>query len=94
MKKNAVFVNTSRGGLVDQDALIDALKSGQIQAAGLDVMTPEPLPLDHPLINTPNLTLLPHIGSADVTTRISMAMLAANNLVAGLNDEEMPERLI
>ncbi|KAL7635553.1 UNVERIFIED_CONTAM: hypothetical protein RMT77_014622 [Armadillidium vulgare] len=56
MKKNAVFVNTSRGGLVDQDALIDALKSGQIQAAGLDVMTPEPLPLDHPLINTPNLS--------------------------------------
>ncbi|MCL4130839.1 UNVERIFIED_CONTAM: hypothetical protein GTU68_026115, partial [Idotea baltica] len=56
MKSSALLVNTSRGGLVDQDALVAALKGGQIRAAGLDVMTPEPLPPTHPLINTPNLS--------------------------------------
>ena len=56
MKNSAIFVNTSRGGLVQQDDLIQALKSGTIRAAGLDVMTPEPLPLDHPLISAPNLS--------------------------------------
>ncbi|MCL4143025.1 UNVERIFIED_CONTAM: hypothetical protein GTU68_039196, partial [Idotea baltica] len=56
MKSSAILVNTARGGIVDQDALIAALKGGQIRAAGLDAMIPEPLPLDHPLITTPNLS--------------------------------------
>ncbi|KAF2364581.1 D-isomer specific 2-hydroxyacid dehydrogenase catalytic domain [Trinorchestia longiramus] len=94
MKETAVFVNTSRGGLVDQDALVWALQTGQIWAAGLDVMTPEPLPTDHVLTTLPNCTLLPHIGSAEVATRVGMAELAADNLIGGLfEDKSMPKRL-
>ncbi|KAL7635555.1 UNVERIFIED_CONTAM: hypothetical protein RMT77_014624 [Armadillidium vulgare] len=93
MKRNVIVINVSRGGVIEQNALMDALKSGRIRAAGLDVMTPEPLPADHPLLFTPNLTLLPHIGTAELTTRAEMAMMSANNIIAVLKDEKMPGEL-
>lgn len=90
MKPSAIFINASRGQVVDEQALIAALQSGTIRAAGLDVFAIEPLPSDHPLITLPNVVLTPHIGSATSKTRDDMAMLAAQNLVAGLNGEVPP----
>ncbi|RMC08089.1 hypothetical protein DUI87_15120 [Hirundo rustica rustica] len=93
MKKTSVFVNTSRGAVVNQEDLYDALAHGRIAAAGLDVTTPEPLPTDHPLLSLKNCVILPHIGSATYATRSTMAVLAANNLLAGLRGEPMPHEL-
>ncbi|KAF2353712.1 D-isomer specific 2-hydroxyacid dehydrogenase catalytic domain [Trinorchestia longiramus] len=93
MKETSVFINVSRGALVDQDALVWALQTGQIWAAGLDVMIPEPLPTDHVLTTLPNCTLLPHIGTAEMKTRDAMAELAADNLIGGLFDKKMPKQL-
>ncbi|DAA26797.1 glyoxylate reductase/hydroxypyruvate reductase [Bos taurus] len=93
MKKTAVFVNISRGEVVDQDDLYQALASGQIAAAGLDVTTPEPLPTNHPLLTLKNCVILPHIGSATHRTRNIMSVLAADNLLAGLRGEPMPSEL-
>lgn len=90
MKPNAVFVNTSRGPVVDQTALYEALKAKRIFAAGLDVTDPEPLPLDSPLLTLENCVILPHIGSASEHTRDEMARLAAENLIAGLKGERLP----
>ncbi|XP_078366111.1 glyoxylate reductase/hydroxypyruvate reductase-like [Oculina patagonica] len=90
MKSNAVFVNTSRGGVVNQDDLYEALKTGQIWGAGLDVTVPEPLPTNHPLLSLKNCVVLPHIGSAEDSTREAMATLAARNLLAGLAGESLP----
>jgi glyoxylate reductase len=90
MKSNAVFVNTSRGPVVDQIALYEALKSKKIFAAGLDVTDPEPLPLDSPLLTLDNCVIIPHIGSASEQTRDAMARLAAENLIAGLKGERLP----
>lgn len=90
MKPNAVFVNTSRGPVVDQAALYEALKAKQIFAAGLDVTDPEPLPLDSPLLTLENCVIVPHIGSASERTRDAMAKLAAENLIAGLKGERLP----
>ncbi len=90
MKPTAILINTARGGVVDQDALVEALRSGQILAAGLDVFTPEPLPPDHPLLALPNVTALPHIGSASIATRIKMAQMAVDNLLAGLAGQRLP----
>lgn len=90
MKSSAIFINASRGQVVDELALIEALRSGTIRAAGLDVFETEPLPSDHPFISMPNVVLAPHIGSATLKTREDMAMLAAHNLVAGLNGEVPP----
>ncbi|XP_068724805.1 glyoxylate reductase/hydroxypyruvate reductase-like [Montipora capricornis] len=90
MKRNAVFVNTSRGGVVNQEDLYEALKNGEIWGAGLDVTVPEPLPLDHPLLTLRNCVVLPHIGSAEESTREAMAVLAAKNLLAGLAGESLP----
>lgn len=84
MKPTAVLVNAARGGIVDERALYDALKEGRIWAAGLDVFEEEPVPTDHPLLSLPNVTALPHIGSASVRTRTRMAELAAENLLDGL----------
>jgi len=84
MKSSAVLINTSRGGLVEQNHLYEALKNGTIGAAGLDVTTPEPLPLDDPLFTLNNCVVLPHIGSATNATRNAMSALAAKNLVNGL----------
>ena len=84
MKPNAVFVNTARGGVVDQDALHIALTTGQIFAAGLDVTDPEPLPDDSNLRHLSNCVILPHIASGTVKSRDAMADIAADNLLAGL----------
>ncbi|XP_063829658.1 glyoxylate reductase/hydroxypyruvate reductase [Ostrinia nubilalis] len=93
MKKTAIFVNTSRGGTVDQDALIEALKTNQIRAAGLDVTTPEPLPLDNPLFKLKNCVVLPHIGSAAIEARNTMSELTAQNILSALESKEMPAEL-
>uniref|UniRef100_A0A1A9X1T6 Glyoxylate reductase/hydroxypyruvate reductase n=1 Tax=Glossina brevipalpis TaxID=37001 RepID=A0A1A9X1T6_9MUSC len=89
MKKNCIFINTARGGIVDQNALYEVLKQKQIMAAGLDVTTPEPLPLDDPLLKLNNVVILPHIGSADIETRNQMSQITALNIVAALKDERM-----
>uniref|UniRef100_A0A1B6E3I2 Glyoxylate reductase/hydroxypyruvate reductase n=3 Tax=Clastoptera arizonana TaxID=38151 RepID=A0A1B6E3I2_9HEMI len=94
MKPTAIFINTSRGALVDHDALYKALKGGKIHAAGLDVMTPEPLPTDHPLLQLNNCVLLPHIGSATNEARKAMSELTARNIIAGLEQTPLPAEYI
>ena len=84
MKKTAVLVNTSRGGIVDETALYNALVQGTIWAAGLDVFESEPVLKDNPLLTLPNVVALPHIGSASVRTRSEMARIAARNLCQAL----------
>jgi glyoxylate reductase len=84
MKETAIFVNTSRGQVVDQAALYDALLSGSIAGAGLDVTDPEPLDPDDPLLELDSCLVVPHIASASIATRTLMATMAAENLVAGL----------
>jgi len=90
MKPTAIFINTSRGSVVNQKALYEALKSGQIFAAGLDVTEIEPIPPDDPLLTLDNVIILPHIGSASFATRRNMALMAAENLLAGLRGEVPP----
>lgn len=90
MKPEAVLVNTARGPIVDSDALYEALKQRRIFAAALDVTDPEPLPLDHRLYTLDNVIIAPHIASASRATRDKMALMAAQNLVAGLMDERLP----
>ncbi|XP_062586464.1 glyoxylate reductase/hydroxypyruvate reductase-like [Saccostrea cucullata] len=89
MKSNAIFVNTSRGGLVNQEDLFDALKSRQIAAAGLDVTSPEPLPTESPLLSLENCVVLPHIGSATEKARGAMSALTGRNILACLRGESM-----
>lgn len=89
MKKTGIIVNISRGQLIDQAALIKALKDGEIFAAGLDVMDPEPLNRDSELLKLSNVVLTPHIGSATNNTRNAMAELTAKNILRGLGGEEM-----
>ncbi|NRR04143.1 D-glycerate dehydrogenase [Brevibacillus sp. RS1.1] len=85
MKETAVFINVSRGGTVDESALYQALVDKKIWAAGLDVFAVEPVPMDNPLLQQPNVVALPHIGSATVQTRAEMARLAAVNIVEVLS---------
>lgn len=84
MKPTAVLVNVGRGPLLDEAALVEALRARTIWGAALDVFEREPLPPDHPLLCCPNLLAVPHIGSASVATRLAMATLAAENLAAVL----------
>ncbi len=90
MKPTAVFVNTARGPIVDQKALYDALRSGTIFAAGLDVTDPEPPAPDDPLLKLPNVVIAPHIASATHGTRNRMAEICADNLLAGLTGQRLP----
>lgn len=90
MKPTATIINTARGAVIDENALIAALQSRRIAGAGLDVFTVEPLAMESPLLTLDNVVLVPHIGSATVATRRNMALLAARNLIAGLRGEPMP----
>ncbi len=90
MKPTVVFINTSRGPVVDQKALYEALKSGQIFAAAIDVTEVEPISPDDPLLTLDNVIVTPHIASASFATRGKMALMAAENLLAGLRDEVPP----
>jgi glyoxylate reductase len=87
------LVNTARGPIVDSDALREALRSGQIAGAALDVTEPEPLAPDDPLLGAPNLIVVPHIGSATRQAREQMAELAVENLLAGLEGRPMPHQV-
>ncbi len=89
MKPTATLVNIARGPLVDTEALVAALRSGVIAAAGLDVTDPEPLRADHPLVQLPNCIVTPHLGSASAKTRAAMADLAARNLILALQGMPM-----
>ncbi|MCF6094060.1 D-glycerate dehydrogenase [Microaerobacter geothermalis] len=93
MKKTAVLINTARGGIVNEQALYEALKNGTIWAAGLDVFEEEPIKPDHPLLKLPNVVMLPHIGSASIKTRTRMAEVAATNLLQALSNQT-PEHLV
>ncbi|AOK54383.1 D-glycerate dehydrogenase [Burkholderia stagnalis] len=84
MKRGAILINASRGPVVDEAALIDALRAGTIRGAGLDVFEQEPLAADSPLLRMSNVVALPHIGSATHETRHAMARCAAENLVGAL----------
>jgi glyoxylate reductase len=89
MKPSAILVNTSRGPVVDPAALFNAIKNGEIAGAGLDVTDPEPMRGSDPLLALPQVTVLPHIGSATRTTRKKMAEMAAQNLIRALNGRPM-----
>ncbi len=93
MKPTAILINTARGGIIDQDALIQALHEGMIAGAALDVTEPEPLPTDHPLLSAPNVIVTPHIGSATRVTRERMADMAVDNLLAALGGRPMPHQV-
>ncbi|HRJ44407.1 MAG TPA: D-glycerate dehydrogenase [Caldilineaceae bacterium] len=90
MKSTAILVNSARGPLIDPAALYDALVNGGIAYAGLDVTDPEPIPMDSPLLTLDNIIIAPHIASASVVTRDRMAVMAANNLIAGLTGQRLP----
>jgi glyoxylate reductase len=90
MQPSAILVNTSRGGVIDQAALIDALTAGSIAAAAIDVTDPEPPPPGDPIYDAPNLLVLPHIGSATHRARARMTELSVANLLAGLAGRAMP----
>jgi glyoxylate reductase len=94
MKPTAYLVNTARGPVVDQVALAEALHAGAIAGAALDVTDPEPLPAGDPLLEAPNLLVLPHLGSATHATRERMAELAVDNLLAGLAGEPLPHEYL
>jgi glyoxylate reductase len=93
MKPSAVLVNIARGGVVDHEALLEALQEKWIYAAALDVTEPEPLPRDHPLLKMENLVIAPHLGSATRQTRRRMAQRAVDNLKAGLRGEALLNRV-
>lgn len=89
MRQDAVFVNTSRGPVVDQDALYIALTSNQIRGAGLDVTVPEPLPPTSPLVGLPNCVISPHQASATPRARLAMSRIATDNLLLGLRGKPL-----
>lgn len=93
MKPTAFLINVARGGVVDHDALVEALREGWIAGAALDVTEPEPLPRDHPLLTLDNVVIAPHLGSATRQTRYNMARRAVDNLLAGLAGTPLPNRI-
>lgn len=89
MKKTAVLINCARGQCIDQEALYEALRTNTIRAVGLDVTTPEPLPLDSPLLTLKNCVVIPHIGSAEIETRQEMCRITALNIMGALKNTDM-----
>lgn len=90
MKRTSIFINTARGPIHNEPDLIEALQKGMIWGAGLDVTDPEPMNSNNPLLQMPNVSVLPHIGSATEETRNAMAIIAAENVIAGLKGERLP----
>ena len=90
MKPSACLINVARGGVVDEAALIEAIKTGKIAGAGLDVTDPEPMSSDDPLLQLPNCVVVPHVASATVGTRMEMAMMCVDNVLAGVRGEFPP----
>ena len=90
MKRGVRLINISRGAVVDTEALYEALVSGQVAYAAMDVTDPEPLPGEHKLLSLPNVTVTPHMASATTETRDAMAMLTVENILAGLAGAPLP----
>lgn len=90
MKSTAVLINTARGPIVQTEALLTALQTGEIAYAALDVTDPEPLPADHPLVALDNCIVVPHMASASLATRERIGEIAIDNLLAGLAGEPLP----
>jgi glyoxylate reductase len=93
MRPTAFLINVARGGVIDHDALVEALQEGWIAGAAVDVTEPEPLPRDHPLLKLDNVVIAPHLGSATRQTRFNMAKRTVDNLLAGLSGQPMPNRI-
>lgn len=93
MKPTATLINLARGGVVDTQALYEALRDHKIAAAGLDVTEPEPLPREHPLLKLDNVVIAPHLGSATIETRRRMAEMSIENLRAGLAGQSLPHEV-
>ena len=89
MKPSAIFVNISRGAMVDSDVILWALENHKVSAVAVDVFDPEPIPADHPLLKRPDFLITPHIASASTQTRAKMAQITVENLMAGLHNEPM-----
>ena len=89
MKKSATLINTARGPVVDQEALIEALEEGKLSRAALDVTYIEPIDIKDKLLSLPNVIIAPHIASASVNTRLKMANMAVDNLIAGFSGERL-----
>ncbi|XP_078395377.1 putative 2-ketogluconate reductase [Cetorhinus maximus] len=94
MKPTATLINISRGGVVDQDALVKVLQNGVIRAAALDVTDPEPLPRDHPLLHLPNVTLTPHFGTATDKTNNKMLERMIENALAAVRGLPVPDEVL
>ena len=90
MKNTSIFINTARGGIHNEQDLIDALKKGAIWGAGLDVTNPEPMKLGNPLLEMENVCVLPHIGSATIEARNEMSRMAAENIISYYNNNTIP----
>lgn len=89
MKPNAIFINTARGPIHNESDLLEALQDKTIWGAGLDVTNPEPMDKNNPLLNLPNVAVLPHIGSSTEETRNNMSILSAKNAIAGIKGERL-----
>ncbi|WP_420320243.1 2-hydroxyacid dehydrogenase [Flagellimonas sp.] len=90
MKSTALFINTARGGIHNEEDLINAIQNGSIWGAGLDVTNPEPMHPNNPLLNMENVCVLPHIGSATVTARNEMALMGATNIISFYKERRVP----
>ena len=93
MKDGVRIVNISRGAVIDTEAMYEALLSGKLAHAAMDVTDPEPLPGDHKLLSFPNVTVTPHMASATTETRDAMALLTVDNILAGLEGKPMPAQV-